>query len=133
MTTVLLPDAEKLVVDYLLAAADLDSYLSDRIYTAIPNDPTWPLARVTLLDTQVSYPRHIADTLLQVDVYGGSKKTARDAADTIAGLLAEPVVGTHTLGTVSWASTTGPRWLPDAGYTPARARYVVEATLTIHP
>lgn len=136
MTLTLLPDVEQLVVSFLSAQSELIELLEgNRIYTAIPNEPTFPLLLVRRVggEPSVGRPLVIDQPLLQLDAYGGTKKKAHDLISTARAVIADRIQGVHTAGVVAWFDFGNLSWLPDADYTPARPRYVADVTLTVRP
>lgn len=135
MTLTTLPDVEKLVSEFLRNQAEVSTAISDRVYTAIPNNPVWPLLLVRRIGgiPRVGRPLAVDEPLVQLDAYGGTKKQAHDLAETTRAVIAERIQGTHDEGVVSWFEFGTFAWLPDPGYTPARARYIADVTLTVRP
>lgn len=135
MTVSVLPDAEKLVIDWALATSDVADLVSDRIYSALPNEPTFPAVRITRIGGQpvASRPLWLDNALLQVDVWGGPKATTRLVAETIRAYMADSLLGTHTLGCVTEVDLGQFTWLPDASYDPAKPRYSFDVSIFLHP
>lgn len=139
-TLVIPPDAEKLLIDFLLAQAEVEAIVADRIYSALPaSERTWPAMRVVLIDRVPDYdvPLHHETAMLQVDVWGGPKATARRAADTARAAIAARIsTHPHAEAVVQNATFRGPRWAPDATTNPsgpARPRYVFDVDLRLRP
>lgn len=135
MSLVLLPDAEQLVVAFLLDQPEITELVDDRVFTAIPKKPVWPLLLVRrVAGAPVTHrPLHLDRPTLQFDAYGGTKKFAYTLAATTRAVIAERIVGAHDAGVVT-AVEFGPlSWLPDTTETPARPRYISDADLFTHP
>ena len=135
MSVVVLPDIEKLVIDWALATPQVaGQFGGTRIYSALPENPAVPAARVVRFGGFPPQRLHWLDQAsMQIDVWGGPKATARLAAATFAACLSNSLVGPHPLGVVTAVECAGPRWEPDVSYTPARPRYVVQASIWFHP
>lgn len=134
MAVHVLPDAEKLVIDWALATDEVNDLVNGRIYSALPENPTWPAIRIVRFGGPVGESLRWLDTAsMQVDVWGGPKATARLVCDTFLAYASAQLVGQHALGVVTAVRTAGPRWEPDASYTPARPRYIGEMAVTFHP
>jgi hypothetical protein len=127
---------EELLIDWLLDQTAVTDLLSGaRIYTVLPASPTFPIVRAFRIgggpDSRLLWLDH---PLIQFDVWGGAKAQARLIADTIRSQIAYGLVGEHELGTVTAVeSVGGPRWLPDASYTPAKPRWSFDVTFAVHP
>jgi hypothetical protein len=134
MTVHVLPDIERLVIDWALATDALTDLVDDRIYSTVPNSPVFPLIRVMRWGGVPPQQLHWLDQAsMQIDVWGGRKAEASEVARTVAAYIAHELPGAHALGVVTATQVGGPRWEPDASYTPAKPRYVVEASVWFHP
>lgn len=128
-----LPDIEALVIAWALDTDEVNT-VGDRIYGALPNDPIFPAIRVTRVGGAPPQRLHWLDeALLQVDVFGGPKATARLLAATFAAHISTNLAGVHDLGVVTAATAGGLQWAPDESYAPAKPRYTFDATVTYHP
>lgn len=128
-----LPDIEALVIAWALANDEVNT-VDGRIYGALPHAPTFPAIRIVRVGGTPPQRLHWLDeALLQVDVFGGPKATARLLAATLAAEIATNLVGTHGLGVVTAATAGGLQWLPDESFDPAKPRYTFDATVTYHP
>lgn len=134
MTIQLVPDAEAIVSSFLRGRSEVTALVASRVYTEIPNSPTFPLVRIYRFGGAplTSYPLHVDQALLQIDCFGGTKSQARTLAETVRAVLVEAAATTLSGGVVT-AATFGPlTYLPDPGYTPAKPRYTTDVTVTIH-
>jgi hypothetical protein len=144
----LIPDAEQLVSNYLRATAEVydlvgvDGDGNKRIYTVIPNDPTFPLVKVVRIGggPTTSRPLYHDRALLQIDAYGGNKKFAHTLSAMVLAALADAAfVGVHEtddepLGVVSGVEFGAvQRWHPDPDYSPAKPRYLSDLAVHTHP
>lgn len=122
---------------YLRAQSEVNAYVGQRVYTALPKDKTFPLVRLTRIGgvPPMSRPLVVDRAHLQIDVFGGSKSTALDTVDAIREELAkivdeDPV---QALGVVC-AVRFGPlAYLPDESFKPAKPRYALDVTVSVRP
>lgn len=136
MTVTLLPDAEQLLIGFLLDQAEVTAICSTRIYSVLPNGlDTWPAVRVTRFGGSpvTNVPLHLDAPTLQVDAWGGSKATTHDLIETIRAVVASRIAGTHDEGVVTKAEFGPLNWLPDTTWDPARPRFSTDITLYTHP
>jgi hypothetical protein len=126
------PDAEALASKVLRDASITG--LSTRVYSSIPNDPTWPLVTVKRIGG-VPVERHRLDhPRIQIDVWGTSKSEALDIAQAARAALhamegqsySSPVTGTVT----AVRDDLGLTWSPDP--VTNRDRYIFGVSLTTH-
>lgn len=132
---VLLPNVEGLVSTFLGAHVDVVALAGGRVYTVIPNAPTWPLVRVHQWDDRptVQPPLHHVATSLQIDVVGGSKIQAWRLAETCRAALAAGLPGIHDEGVVTGVDVAGLADDPDDSYSPAKPRFRFDAVVYSHP
>lgn len=138
MAVHVLPDVERLVIDWALSDAALttalDPLVDGRIYGVVPAAPVFPLVRVMRVGgSPSSRLLWLDEALLQVDVWGGPKATARLAAETLRAHMAASLPGGHALGIVSAVELGALSWLPDDSYVPSKPRYSFDVTVTYHP
>lgn len=135
MTT--LPDAELLVTAFLRQEESVTSQVGDNIFTELPGGfSAWPAVRVVRIGGSPAFQPLVLDQpLVQVDVWGGPKRTAVQVAEAIRSALAErlPFV-LPTVGTLGGVERFGSlRYSPDPTYDPARPRWTFEAVLVTRP
>lgn len=130
----MIPDAEALVSQYLRDQDSIEALVDERVYTALPKSPEWPLLMVRRVSGApvTSRPLHLDAAVLQLDAYAETKKQAQTLVETARSELAE-LEGTHDLGVVSGVLFGPMSWLPDGDYTPAKPRYVADVTVFVHP
>ena len=130
----LAPDIEQMVSSFLRDQPEATDILGDRIYTEIPQSPTWPLARITLIDgAPTDRIGWLNSPLLQIEVWGGPKATAYTACATLTALMRR-MRGTHDLGVVTETEVvSSPTWRPDDTFKPAKPRYIAQVRLWVHP
>lgn len=137
MSLRLLPDIEKLVIDYLLSIDEVDDIVDGRIGSK--KDAPYPrlvIGRVS--GSPGPIPAHLDSARLQVEAWtdlpadGGSKPAAALLARTTIAALYEMVNVTHDEGVVTDVEVAmGPQWLPDP--TTSRPRYVFDVIVRVHP
>lgn len=134
MSVTILPDVERLLVDYLLAQSEVTTICADRVYTELPESKVFPLVRLHQYGSlPVSgHPRWVETATVQIEAYGGPKRTAFVLAETVAQVL-ERAVGTHDEGVVSGVSFSGFADVPDETFTPVKPRRLFLAFITTHP
>ena len=145
MTVTLLPDIERLLSNYLRANSDVTALVGTNIYTVMPKnaagDPSksipakFPLVRLTRISGApiFSLPLRFDQARIQIDCYGGSKQLAWQTAATIAAVIADGFVGTHTEGVVSDAQIGTLQDLPDDTFDPAQPRWILDVVITARP
>lgn len=132
-----LVDVEQMVSVYLRAQSEVNAYVGQRVYTALPKDKTFPLVRLTRIGgvPPLSRPLHMDRAHLQIDVFGGSKATALDTMDAVRMELSkmvdeDPVQPTGVVCGVKFGPLA---YLPDETFEPAKPRYTQDVTVTVRP
>lgn len=136
MTLQLPPNMEALVSDFLRQQAEVSALVADRVYTAIPAAPTWPLVRVTqLLDVPTGAPLWGIAYTIQVEAFGGSKGDAWRIAQTCRAAIDARLAGNYTAhgAVVSGSKPGGLVDLPDDSLTPAKPRWLFSSTIYARP
>ena len=132
----LMPDVERLVIDFLLGDPDVDAVFAGRIYGAVPNEKTFPLARVVrwggeMLDGGEPY---WADApALQVDVWAARKAEAMTGAELIRAALGQRLAGRHPTGVVAGIDLGTLVYDPDNSFSPAKPRARLDVDLVTRP
>jgi hypothetical protein len=132
----LLPDIEAIAVTYLEADTDVAALCDGRVYTEIPEGPTYPFLTVLRIAGRPRpRPRWLDQAQLQVAAWGNdagfSREDTRDLCETAVAALHE-LVGTTALGVVTGVEDVlGPRSLPDPET--SWPRFVAEVLITAHP
>lgn len=134
-TVVILPELEGLVAIFLQNDPTISAELDGRVYTSVPADKVWPLARVVLVDDVkvTQRPLWLVTASMQIDVWGGSNWDATRIARTMQGVLAARLVGVHDRGVVTGVSFGAMRNAPDPEFTPAKPRRIFTVNVTAHP
>jgi len=134
---VALVDVEALVSQYLRAQSEVTAYVGQRVYTALPESPTFPCVRIVRIGgaPPMSRPLHVDAARLQIDVFGGSKATAFDTIDAVREELAKIVdeAAVQPLGVVCGVRFGPLAYIPDESFAPAKPRYVQDVTVTVRP
>ncbi len=134
----MIADVEALVIAELLATDAVTAIVGDRISTDHPDSHGEPWIKITQLDASAdpsaSFDR-LVTYLIQLDCYAGADggspeasalaRTAREAIWAMSGQRADAVVSAAK----AWGLTN----IPDTGLEPARARYLLTASVTAHP
>ena len=131
-----LPDAEQVVIDYLLGQADVTAILGDddRVHSQVPDEPVYPLVTVRRLGGSPVVREHLDVALLQIDCYADTKPVARDVAATILAALYDASRVSHPLAVVcDVVETRGLTWLPDTIVPSPRPRYSFDVEVKLHP
>lgn len=129
---VLLPDVERLLSEFLRDQPEVTDLLAARVYTVLPRDKEFPLLRLVRLggyDEQICVPLVIDEAVVQMDVWGGPKALAYQAAATVRAVLSARLIGGHDEGVVQNIRHGALRYLPDEEFTPARPRYTFDVTV----
>jgi hypothetical protein len=134
VTPQLAVDAERLAVNWCRNVPEITAYFGDRIYTELPKSPVWPVLRIVrVAGAPTSRLARLDNPLLQIDVWGGPKVTARDGIATVLAHMAAELVGSHAEGAVTAVEVGSLSWRPDDFFTPARPRYQADVALWTHP
>lgn len=140
MTIHLLADVEQIASAYLRSRTEVTDLVADRVWTEIPNLPTFPLVKLTRVGGgPAGAPAHLDRAIVQIEAYGGTKYEARRLAATCAAVLdSHEVAGTDLHGGYVTGSEPGSlRYLPDeetrTSKENARPRYLLEVVLLVHP
>jgi len=141
MPLALLPDVERLVVGYLLAAdlsaetvdgeaVDVRGLVADRIYSVRPNQADYPCVTVHRWGggPQLRGPglRDRDEAMVQIDCWGGTKNEAWAILDACVSALVDGLVGEHPGGVVSRVAPASFWDLPDVSFEPPKPRWVCD-------
>lgn len=137
MTTVLLPDAEQIVGDYLRAHADIAA-LGPRIVGTTPSSTDGPWVRITQLDAANepgSRVEHLIGYPIQLDCYAGRDGGQEEASilvRTVRAVLHAMPDHAHDEAVVSRVTFTSCPRIPDQDFEPVRERYALTALVRMH-
>lgn len=137
MTTLVLPDVERIVSTFLRSRTELSTLVDDRVYTEIPrkaSDRVFPLVRVSRTGGgATTSPSFLDRALVSVEAFGGSKYEARQIAATVDAVLDE-IAGFTAHGGYSTGSSPGSlRYIPDDSFEPPKPRYLLDRVVYFRP
>ena len=126
-------DPERILSAFLRDDADVEEVFSDRVYTVMPKEKSYPMLILSRWGGYAAVPEvNVLDIAeMQFDVYGDRKKQAQDAAQLVRAVLDQRLpAGNSGDGWVTHAATSQLRYLPDEASDPERPRYsfMVRAT-----
>jgi hypothetical protein len=133
--TVLLPDAEALVIEALLTLPDLAPF-GGRIYSAVPKARTFPLARIFRYGGDPWYEGHpywIDAPSLQGDVWADGRPLAQSLAETLRACCAQHLPGIWPLGTILSTKVSALVNSDDLTFDPPKNRFRFTLTMIDHP
>lgn len=128
----MIPDAERLVGEYLRAHPDVTARVVGRTPGKNASDPAWiRLTQLDAADDPTSGQEHLIGYLLQLDIYAGGQPEVWTLARAVrAALHAMP--GTHGDIVITAVRFTGMARIPDQDFEPARERVVLTTTVYAH-
>lgn len=126
MTSVdILPDAELITIDYLLAQPSMTATVGSRVATSSPSNPVYPYLVVERIGGVPLIAARLDNARLQVSAWGATRKSAHDTAQLARSLLHRMRNYQHPAGVVAGVEDDlGLAWLPDTARTPATPRFV---------
>jgi hypothetical protein len=135
LTVQLLPDVEKLVIQFLLDQAEVTDICDTEIYSVLPKEKDWPALRVTRFGgvPVLQRPLYLDAATLQIDAFGGPKRQAWLLAETCRAVMADRLPGSHDEGQVTNVAFGALAYVPDVTFEPAKPRYLFTVTVTVHP
>lgn len=125
MAVVLLPDIEAMTSQYLRQHADVTALVADRVVTILGKDQQYPAVRITRIAgaPTTSTILVLDEAWLQLDVFGGSQKQARDIAATCQAALKDFPSYASSLGRVTGIRFGSFAYQPDEAFSPPKPRY----------
>lgn len=128
----MLPDAERLVADYLRGHADVAALVTTRVSTELPPQPVYPLVTLSRIGGVPAIPNYLDNPRIEIYCWATGRQAARTLAATVQAAMFQ-IVGVRPLGTVTGAveDGLGPRWDPDTRTNVPR--YTLLFELYIHP
>lgn len=134
MALTLLPDAVAVLTGFLREQSEVTELVGDRVYSVLPQKPTWPAVRIVQWteSQEVTRPLWLVTAGCQVDVWAKRKSEASLAARTVRAVLAARLVDERS-GLVSGVAFGTMADTPDTDYEPALNRYRFDVFVTIHP
>lgn len=140
MTLTLIPDAEKLVSDYLRDVPEVAAIVGRRVVGKSPGvdgtaEPWVLLRQLGAPSDPRSKVDHLVAFILQLDCYAGADGGQPEAnllGSTVRGALMAMPGETFTGAVVSRVVINGDARIPDVTYETARERRIVTATVWMH-
>lgn len=132
---VVLPDAEALIIGVLTGLPEL-SDLGGRIYSVVPKNRVFPLARVFRYGGDPMFsgsPYWLDSPSLQVDVWADGRSEARRLGEQLRAACAQQICGVWTDGTIVSTLVSALVNSADPAFSPNRPRYRFTMTAVIHP
>ena len=130
-------DVEALVTTFLRGQSAVTDLVSDRVYSDLPHDRTYPLVLVNRTGGGFTYKTYLEEADVEVAAHGGTHKQAYNLANTCLSTMADSIVGSHTDGVVTKVKATSIVYQPEVDSADpqghARPRYLVNVTVTTHP
>lgn len=129
-----IPDAERVVVDFYRAQPEVVDLIGDRVYTALPAKPAWPSVRVVRWGgwPLISEPLWLDEAWCQVDTWGGNKEETSALARLLRTVAAARLVRQNA-GTVTKVRFGMMHDSPDSSYTPAKPHVRFDMSVLLHP
>lgn len=132
MVLPLSPDVVSLVVEALLGQTTLTALVSDRIYAEWPDDQTWPMCTVDMVD-QIEEDASYSSARIQVSCWGQglSPDDEREAALIARTVqrVSRDIRGVWSNGCISNSAPLTITPAPDNGWW----RYVIDLALEVYP
>lgn len=138
MSTAVAPDIEALVATYLLQHDAVEALVDDRVGARHPESTAAPWVKVTQVGDEVrSDSLHGLVGFLQFDCYGGddideAQGEASGLVRTVRAALNDMPSFDHVGAVVSVVRFGGSRRIPDTDFSPARERFVLDASVYFH-
>lgn len=134
MTTVdVLPDAELVAIDYLLAQPEIATLVGARISNTSPSSPTYPYLTVERVGGRRQIRVRLDNARLQVGAWGATRTEASLLARTAEAALIRMKGYVHDTGVVGLVdSEMGPSWMPDTVRLPPTPRFIFTVAARLH-
>lgn len=130
-------DIEALLTTFLRAQTAVSDLVSDRVYSDMPHDRTYPLVLINRTGGGSIYKNHLEEADVEISAYGGTHKQAYTLAAACLSTMAANLKGSHNDGVVTKVKATATTYSPEVdsqdpqGH--SRPRVIVSATVTAHP
>lgn len=134
----LLPNVERLCVDWLRTHASISALVGTRVHTELPplaeGAPLRDTLTVSLVAGTEVVREHFDASLVQLLAWGETKASANLLVRTARAAMLEMPTADHDLGVVTQVRTSvGPRWFPDDSVSPPHPRYHADFGVWVHP
>jgi hypothetical protein len=127
--TVILPDVESLVVQYLKQSDRVSALVDGRVSGDLPSRPTFPAVTVLLVSDNVPIEQHLTGAWIQLDCFGTTREEARLLARTVQAVMSA-WAGEFNDAVVHCETIIGVRRMPEPEDN--RARYQVNMRVWAH-
>ncbi len=125
MALLILPDAEKLTIGYLVGVPEVVAVVGSRVHTAVPTEPTYPLVVVRRFGGFDADEGVLDAARIQLDCYGNTKGQAQTLAQTVRAALHQ--MSRSVAGVTGVAPGAGPTWSPQGDNN--QPMYLIDATV----
>lgn len=131
-------DVEKALSDALRLDERVTALVEDRVFTSWPHardDTAQPLVLITRIGGAPVFSRPLVldAASVQLDTYGGRKHAAWSLTATVAQALIDLHDRELEHGVIHGITIDAIRYVPDDSFSPPRARYVTDLTVTASP
>jgi hypothetical protein len=136
MAIAVMPDAERLVIDALIADADVAAIVDGRVYGVIPNVKVLPLVRVVRIGGQMAddgAPYWADAPALQIDCWAERKAEAVSLGEVLRAVSATRLPGRYPTGVIAAVGIGAMTYDPDTSFTPAKPRVRLSIDLVTRP
>jgi hypothetical protein len=136
MAVVVMPDAERLVIDALIADADVAALVAGRVYGVIPNVKVLPLVRVVRIGGQMlddGNPYWADAPALQIDCWADRKAEAVELGEVVRAVCATRLAGAYPTGVIAGVGIGAKTYDPDTSFTPAKPRVRLSLDMVTRP
>jgi hypothetical protein len=131
---VVLPDAEKVIRDYLLSVAQVTALIGQRVYTVSQSGPQYPYVTIQRFGGIPTSRLRIDSASIQVDCWGNNQAEASLVARTVRAALHAAKSYVHQAGVITGVDDElGLSWQPDTTYATPKARFVFGVAVHLHP
>jgi len=130
-----MPDAEQLVIQALRSMTELDA-LGGRIYSIVPKQRTFPLARVFRFGGDPLYEGHpywLDSPNMQIDVWADRVAQAQTLAESVRACCSQRLQAAVTGAVVISVAVSALIQSADAVFNPPKPRYIFTMRMTLHP
>lgn len=133
---ILLPDVEQLLTWFLHDQEEVADIVGDNVFTELPAKfADWPAVRVHQFNAipVTQRPLWLTGYQIQIEAFGGPKKTAHNLAVACMSVIAARLPGVHDEAVVTGVEFSGWRSEPDTTFQPARPRSLFIASIFARP
>lgn len=133
---VTMPDAERLVIDALIADPDVAALVAGRVYGVIPNVKVFPLIRVVRWGGEMVDDGDLYwgdSPALQIDTWADRKAEACSIGEIVRAVCGQRLKGRHPTGVVAGVGVGTSVYDPDPEFNPAKPRVRLALDLVTRP